>query len=43
MPFKRRGNIVPEADIIRWANGTTNIPISENTEMAFYAGSQKGV
>ena len=32
MPFKRCGYIVPEADVIQWANRTMNAPILENTE-----------
>ena len=32
MPFKRCGYIVPEADVIQWANRTMNVPISERPE-----------
>ena len=33
MPFKRCGYIVPEADVIKWANRTKNIPpLAENAE-----------
>ena len=33
MPFKRCGYIVPEADVIKWATRTKNIPpLAENAE-----------
>ena len=33
MPYKRCGYIVPEADVIQWANRTMNVPVlEENAE-----------